>query len=57
MSALENMVSRLDSTDANGYVTNAKELQAILAELSPLVSVAILKDESYYNNKEVGIKN
>ena len=44
-SALKTMAEKLDkrSMGDRGYVTNLPELQAILAELSPLVSVNIIE--------------
>lgn len=51
-SALKTMVEKLDNRKAmhNGYVTKLPELQAILNELTPLLSVAILETHSPVDN-------
>lgn len=47
-SALNTMVEKLDNRrhGSSGYVTTLPELQAILSELTPRVSVAILESHS-----------
>lgn len=52
MSALSEMVDKLDNRRPNtaGYVTGVPELQAILAELSPLVPVGIYLDALQYGD-------
>lgn len=47
-SALKTMVEKLDNRPRGnaGYVTTLPELQSILSELTPLVSVAILESHS-----------
>jgi hypothetical protein len=46
MSALSEMVAKLDNRQpgTRGYVTQVPELQRILSEITPLVSVGISED-------------
>ena len=55
--ALKTMVEKLDSRPAatRGYVTNPAELQAILSELSPNVSVNVLENRNAYR-KDVSVE-
>ena len=59
-SALRKMVRKLDARNkrtSQGYVTNRDELMAILSELTPLLSVAILEEERPYSvqHKEISV--
>lgn len=58
--ALVKMVRKLDARNkrvSQGYVTNRDELIAILSELTPLLSVAILEEERPYSvqHKEISV--
>lgn len=53
-SALKTMVEKLDNRrpGSSGYVTTLPELQAILSELTPRLSVAILESNQPYGHTE-----
>lgn len=53
-SALKSMVEKLDKRNprtSQGYVTKRNELIAILQEVTPLISVAILEQELPYSQQ------
>lgn len=49
MTALKAMVEKLDTRkpDSDGYVTNLREIQAILNELSPNVTASVVEANTY----------
>lgn len=49
MTALQTMVEKLDTRDRDsaGYVTNVREVQAILGELSPGVTASVIEANTY----------
>lgn len=57
-SALKTMVEKLDNRqpDTSGYVTHLPELQEILSQLSPNVSVSIVESRSSANSdKDISV--
>ena len=57
MSALSDMVRKLDTRQpgTRGYVTQVPELQRILSEITPLVSVGITEDQSLMLANEISV--